>query len=384
MPVQTRSVLYASHMTSSWLNAVLAMRDRLLSSARFRHWAIAFPVTRPIARRRARALFDLCAGFVYSQTLLACVELRLFDKLSEGPQSVPLLAGFLAMPEDAALRLLAAATSLRLVARRGTRFGLGPLGAALVDNPGLLAMIQHHRMLYADLDDPVALLRGQKGERHLARYWSYAEADQPRGLGRETIISYTNLMSASQPLVAAEVIAAYRFIRHRCLLDVGGGDGTFLSAVAKAAPHLKLMLFDLPAVAEQAQERLVRNGVSGRAAVVGGDFLHDELPKGADVISLVRVIHDHDDDRALSVLQATRRALPIGGTLLVAEPMSGLQGIEPVGDAYFGFYLLAMGRGKARTQAELSLLLGRAGFSDVRRIATRAPLLTSLLMAHAS
>ena len=42
-------------------------RDFLLSSRRFQRFAAAFPPTRPIARRRASALFDLCAGFVYSQ-----------------------------------------------------------------------------------------------------------------------------------------------------------------------------------------------------------------------------------------------------------------------------------------------------------------------------
>ncbi len=36
---------------------------------------------RPIARAARQALFDLCAGFVYSQVLLACVRLRLFERL---------------------------------------------------------------------------------------------------------------------------------------------------------------------------------------------------------------------------------------------------------------------------------------------------------------
>jgi demethylspheroidene O-methyltransferase len=375
----------AAHPAQSWLDPLLAMRDRLLSSARFRDWAIAFPLTRPIARRRARALFDLCAGFVYSQTLLACVELRLFEKLADGPQTLLALAEFLAMPEHAALRLLTAASSLGLAVSRGDRFGLGPLGAALVDNPGLLAMIQHHRILYADLQDPVALLRGQQPQQQqLARYWPYAGADHPGELSREMVAPYTHLMSASQKLVAAEVIAAYRFGRHRCLLDVGGGDGTFLSAVAKAVPDLRLMLFDLPAVADQARDRFARNGLAARATAIGGDFLRDQLPEGADAVSLVRVIHDHNDDRALAILRAARRALPAGGTLLLAEPMSGLRGTEPVGDAYFGFYLLAMGSGRARPQAELARLLERAGFVQTRAIATRAPLLTSLLTARVS
>jgi demethylspheroidene O-methyltransferase len=44
----------------------------LVSRPSFRAWAARFWLTRPIARRRARALFDVCAGFVYSQVLFAC------------------------------------------------------------------------------------------------------------------------------------------------------------------------------------------------------------------------------------------------------------------------------------------------------------------------
>jgi hypothetical protein len=56
-------------------------RDRLIASPRVQRWALANPLTRPIARRRARAMLDLCAGFVYSQVLFTCVRLRLFDIL---------------------------------------------------------------------------------------------------------------------------------------------------------------------------------------------------------------------------------------------------------------------------------------------------------------
>ena len=48
----------------------------------FQRFAASFALTRPIARRRAGALFDLCAGFVYSQILFACVRLKLFDHVA--------------------------------------------------------------------------------------------------------------------------------------------------------------------------------------------------------------------------------------------------------------------------------------------------------------
>jgi demethylspheroidene O-methyltransferase len=143
----------------AWSDRYSALRDRWLSSPRFQRWAADFPLTRGTARRRARALFDVCAGFVYSQILFACVKLRLFDILADGPLTAAQVAGRLALPLDSTQRLLDAAVSLRLLEERAkARFGLGPLGAALVGNPAVGAMIEHHGMLYADLNDPVALL----------------------------------------------------------------------------------------------------------------------------------------------------------------------------------------------------------------------------------
>ncbi len=368
-----------------WLDGWRARRDRLIASPRFRRWAAAFPLTRPIARRRTRALFDLCAGFVYSQVLQACVQLRLFDILADGPLTPAALSMRLGLPLERTQRLLLAATSLKLLARRRDgRFGLGPLGAAMVGNAAVSAMVLHHRELYADLNDPVALLRGQAGTTGLSRYWAYSGNADAAQLDGEQVAAYTALMAASQPLVAEEILAAYRIGRHRCLLDVGGGDGSFLRAAAAQAPDLRLMLFDLPPVAEQARVRLAAVGLAGRSVAVGGDFLADPLPPGADVVSLVRVIHDHDDPAALDILRAARRALPPGGTLLLAEPMAGTSGAEPIGDAYFGFYLMAMGRGRTRTQAELFALLDIAGFVESRRMPTHTPLLVSVIVAKAS
>jgi len=252
----------------------------------------------------------------------------------------------------------------------------------MVGNPGIAAMVEHHAVLYADLHDPVGLLRGQTGQTGLSRYWAYARADAPRGLAGEDVGGYTSLMAASQPLIAEEVLNAYRLDRHRCLLDVGGGDGSFSAAAAAQYPRLQLVLFDLPPVAERARIRFGAAGISGRARVVGGDFLRDSLPEGADVASLVRVIHDHDDDAALAILRAVHRCLPPGGTLLLAEPMAGTTGAEPVGDAYFGFYLLAMGSGRPRTTAQFHSMLSEAGFVTSRQVRTRMPLLTRLIVAH--
>ena len=364
-------------LTGRWF----ALRNRLLASPRFQRWAVAFPLTRPIARQRATALFDLCAGFVYSQILLACVQLRLFDAVRDGPRAVSDLAVHLALAPADARRLLEAAAALRLLQHhKPDHFGLGVLGAALLGNPAVVAMIEHHALLYADLRDPVSLLRRQQQDTELSRLWPYAAGRRPADLPCQDVAAYSNLMAASQPLVAADILAAYRLDRHRCLMDLGGGDGTFLMQAAAAAPNLRLMLFDLPAVAERAHLRFATAGLEARTTVVGGDFRSGTLPDGADVISLVRVIHDHDDDAALGILSAAWQALPAGGTLLLAEPMAGTPEAEGV-EAYFAFYLLAMGSGRPRRAQELTALLHTAGFVTVRSVPTRRPMLVRVLVA---
>jgi demethylspheroidene O-methyltransferase len=367
-------------------------RDARLASASFRRWASAFPLTRPIARRRAQGLFDLMAGFVYTQVLLACVQLRVFDQLDEGPLSLAELAHRAGMPEDAMQRLLDAAVSIDLLEHRAAgRYGLGPLGAPLVDDEAIGAMVRHHAVLYADLRDPVALLRAGSGDRlsaghgpagaAMARYWPYADGQTPGQLTDEQVAEYSALMSASHPLVAEEVVAVYPFHRHRRLLDVGGGEGRFLTHVAAVAPQLPLMLFDLPPVAERARLRLGSAGLAARATTHGGDFLRDPLPRGADLVTLVRVLFDHPDERALAILRAVRQALPAGGTVLVAEPMAGVPGAERMGDAYYSFYLLAMGRGRARTAARHAELLLAAGFERPTVVPTRMALQVSVIVA---
>lgn len=359
-----------------------SLRDTLLSSRRFQRFAAAFPITRPIARRRAAALFDLCAGFVYSQVLLACVRLRLFQQLQAGPLPMSLLASRASVPIDAMQALLDAAVALNLLEKRGEqRYGLGALGAAMLGNPGITAMVEHHAALYADLADPVALLRGEAGDRKLTRYWPYASERGPTALTREMVAPYTALMSASQPMVTEMVLAAYPFARHRCLLDVGGGDGSFLVAAGQLATRLQLKLFDLPAVAGIARERFAAEGLDRRVTVHEGSFLTDPVPQGADVISLIRVVHDHDDDAVLILLRRVREALPDDGVLVIGEPMAKQSAGDGV-DAYFALYLHAMGSGRPRSFAAFQNLLRKAGFTDVKRRPTRIPMIADVIVAR--
>jgi demethylspheroidene O-methyltransferase len=359
-----------------------AWRDRLVASPRFARVALAFPLTRPLVRGYERRLFDLMAGFTYSQVLAALVQLRVLDRLAEAPQSADELAPQLALSPAAVATLLDAAVALRLLKRdRDGVYTPGLLGTVLRTQPGIQAMVEHHALLYADLQDPVGLLRGQTRPTQLSRYWTYSGNPEAAQLTAAQVASYSTLMSVTQRLIAGEILDAYPIAQHQCLLDVGGGEGTFLLAAAARAPQLRLMLFDLPAVAERAREQLAEAGVQARAQFFSGDFRASGLPQGADVVSLIRIAFDHDDATVLVLLRAAHAALPAGGTLLLAEPMVVPGRDEPSGAAYFGLYLLAMGPGRPRSAERLGALIKAAGFTDVQQRKTRTPLQVGLLTA---
>ncbi len=362
-----------------WLN----FRDKCLTSSRFQQFTTRFPLTRPVARSRQKELFDIVSGFVYTQILLACVELEVFAKVRRG-RTLQELANEVGLGIDETMRLADGAAALRLLSKRNNKYRLGDLGAALLANPGVMAMIRHNSIFYKDLADPVGLLRPNNNSTNLSQFWDYAECTDSVSAKASSAEAYSKLMASSQTLVAREVISAFDFSRFSTMLDIGGGLGAFVIAVAEKHPDIRFRLFDLPLVAEQAATALRNTAIADRVEIFPGSFFETALPKGADLASLVRIIHDHDDQPALQILKAAHDALKAGGTLLVAEPMCEENRNSRVSDAYFNFYLYAMGSGKPRTSSEIKTMLEAAGFERIKSLPVSMPLITSIMIAHKS
>ncbi|KAB7644891.1 methyltransferase [Polymorphobacter fuscus] len=372
-----------------WREKWLLWRNRWLGDPRFQHWSMRLPLLRRVASHHANAMFGVITGFVYTKTLTAVVDAGIISGLARAPAATAALAAAADLSPAAMARLLAAAQAIDLVTPLpGDRWTLGQRGAALANNSGALAMIEHHKLFYDDLADPLAMLRQGRGGGKLADFWSYAAAagqGVPASSSADPAAAtkasaYSALMAASQPMVAEQVLAAYDFGRHRRLLDVGGGHGAFVAEVAARHPGLDLAIFDLPPVVETARGVLAARGLA-RVEVHGGSFRDDPLPPGADLVSLVRILHDHDDAVVQALLAKIHAALPPGGRLIVAEPMAGTRGAEAMGDAYFGLYLWAMGSGRPRTAAAYRAFLEGAGFRRIREQRTALPMVTRLLVA---
>lgn len=357
-----------------------AWRTNLIGSRAFQQKAARLPIAATVARKDGEALFDLVAGFAHSQILMAFVEFDLPDHLRAQPRTLADLSLRTGVAEPRMKVLAQGAAALGLMTRqRDGRYALGRLGAALPGIPGLAQLIRHHDVLYRDLADPVAFFK-DGSDTALAGFWPYvfgASGD----VDPDVAATYSELMGDSQTLVAEEALAHLNLPGTKTLMDVGGGTGVFLTAAGHAYPNLHLHLFDLPAVIAPATARFEREGLSSRVDITGGSFRTDVLPNCADAISLVRVLYDHADETVAMLLTKAHAALPSGGRIIVAEPMSGGETPNRPGDAYFGLYCMAMRTGKARSAVEISSHLKRAGFQDVTTVRTSRPFVTGMVCA---
>ena len=362
------------------------IRDRILLNDRFRSFIESSIIFKPFIRAQANEIFDLVSGFVYSQILYACVSLDLFEKLRHGPITLETLSKSCGIKFLEMKRLIDGAAALGLLEKRQEGLiGLGYKGVVILTKPSISVLVKHHSTLYEDLIDPVKILKGKDKSTSLGNFWPYAQDHQndTSQISPEVARRYSDVMSISQPLISEQICLTYAFYKHKKILDLGGGQATFVINLAKNYPQPKMTVFDLPQVSKIAEEKILESGFQDRIDVCQGSFFEDSIPNGYDLITLIRVLYDHSDDSVRRILASVRESLPTAGSLLIAEPMSGMPGTEKMSDAYFGMYLLAMGKGVPRSHAKIHKLLREAGFSSIKSLKVTLPIQTGLIVAKA-
>lgn len=367
----------------SWKTRLVLRRNAIVGSLRFQAWSARWPIFRSVARHRAARQFDLIAGFVYTQVTFVYVETGLLLAMRERAMRLDEVQSLTGLDRNATLRLLRAGEALGLAETpQEGLWTLGQTGAELSANDGAMAMVKHHALLYRDLAEPLDVLRRRPGGgpgdgTALSAFWTYATPDGSDRSARP----YSQLMAATQPMVWQQIIGHYRFDSHRRMLDVGGGSGGFVEAIGTHAPGLELGIFDLPEVVPLAGERFAGAALEPRVTLHPGSFRRDPIPGGYDLVTLVRILHDHDDDVAQALLGAIFESLPPRGKLLILEPMAQTTGAEAMGDAYFGLYLWAMGSGRPRPFAEIASMTRKAGFARIAEVSTPLPIIARALLA---
>jgi len=137
------------------------------------------------------------------------------------------------------------------------------------------------------------------------------------------------IFDAAMPAIhgheTAAMLEAYDFSTVQFLADIGGGNGSLMSAVLQRYPKLKGLLFELGHVAGRALESLKACGIEGRCSIIEGDFF-ESVPSGADTYLFRHIIHDWNDEQSVQILNNCRKVIPKNGRLLIVEA------VVPVGN----------------------------------------------------
>lgn len=114
------------------------------------------------------------------------------------------------------------------------------------------------------------------------------------------------------------MLDAYDFTGISVLADIGGGNGSLISAVLARYPNKKGILLDLGHVVERAKENLKAAGLADRCSVIEGSFF-ESIPAGADAYLFRHIIHDWTDEQSIQILDHCREVIPSNGKLMIVD-----------------------------------------------------------------
>lgn len=303
----------------------------------------------------------------------AAAELDLFRALRARPRSSADLAAAQGLDPRGARILLDALAALGFLEKEGDIYSVPEdIAAALGGGPGgVLSMVRHQANClrrWAQLARVVAT--GRPAER--------APSVRGEAADREAFIE--GMHEISSP-VADEIVGELRGIPFRTVLDVGAASGTWAIAFLRMAPAARAILFDLPEVIPMARERLERAGLIHRVELIGGDYLRDPLPAGADLAWLSAIVHQNSRDENRRLFAGAFRALDPGGTVAIRDVVMDPSRTSPVAGALFAVNMLAGTEGGGTyTLEEIREDLEASGFQAIRLL-RRDPGMHSIVTA---
>lgn len=309
---------------------------------------------------RLRRLVD---GYAVSRAVHVVAALGIVDHLLPGPATVEALAAATGSHGPTLARLLRALCTVGLFREEDDgRFSVTRLGEGLREGSPLktwaawLARPSTWGM-WGELEASVRTGGAAFPVANGAGIWDHYASHPVDGE------AFNRAMTGNSRANAEAILRAYDFTPFRLIVDVAGGQGSFLAAVLGASPSSRGIVFDQPHVVPGTQKALAAAGLATRCEAVGGDFFSG-VPTGGDAYVLKSILHDWDDADALRILAACRRAMSPAGRLLIIERVLSKE--TPELGRFRDLLMLVMYGGLERSQPEFERLLVGAGFRLTR------------------
>jgi SAM-dependent methyltransferase len=319
-------------------------------------------------------IVEIAIGYMKAKHLFAADEVGLFRALAQGPATLDELTQRLGIPRRTARISADGMVALGLVERDEDRYRNGRAAEAFLSGrtpADLRPFLQFTRLSYRWWGDFEAAIQAGRAPGYITQL---KEGEQQ--LFSEGVEAFT-------AGTAHALAGAYEFERHRRLLDLGAGTGSFLIEILGRHPDLDCTLFELPGVAAIARKRLAARSVADRVDVIEGDFLRDPIPGEHDAFLLANVVHVLSPEQNQHLLRRIHERAPAGSRLLLVDFWTDPTHTEPVMAALMaGEFLLAGGEGDVYSEDEAHDWLDETGWSALDRRPLGGP--ASLIVAERS
>jgi SAM-dependent methyltransferase len=316
-------------------------------------------------------LLALLNGFQVSQAISVAATLGIPDLVRDRALSCDALAAATNTRSSSLYRLLRALAAVGVLHERADRlFSLAPLGEPLClgapSSKNAWARLIGRPYYYHAWCDLIGSLR--TGETAFNRVHGISVWDFRAQRPDEAAI-FDRTMATIADQAADAVLSEFDFSRFSIVVDVGGGEGAFLARILAVNPMMQGILFDQNQVVERAKRALLVAGILDRCQVIGGSFFK-AVPSGGDAYLLKWILHDWNDQDAITILRSCRRAIRPDGVLIVVDHL-----VEPYNEGVEGklmdLNMMVITGGTERTRPEFGTIFEAAGFRLARVTQTR-------------
>ena len=317
------------------------------------------------------AITKIATGFMAAKHLFTASGLGLFAQLGEGPLPLAQLAERCGIPARSARILADAMVALGFLDKSDAGYANRPVAQSfLAGGPG--ESLRPFLAFWDQISYPA---------------WINLEAAARTGTGAELQLNeaqqrvFSAGVQALTAGTARSLACGYDLSRHRHVLDVGGGTGSFLVAMLSAHSHLDGTLFELPAAAGVARHVLAGTSVADRITVVEGDFLRDPVPSGHDLLLIANVLHLFRPEVNRQLLDRLRKAVEVGARALLVDFWTDPSHTQPPFAALMAAEFLVIAGGDVYSAVEAEGWLAETGWSMAEQRPLAGP--AGLIVAEA-
>jgi O-methyltransferase domain/Dimerisation domain len=302
----------------------------------------------------AKSMIHLLMSYIPTRVIYVAAKLGLTDHIADDGATAQNLAQTLNVHPGALYRVMRALAGLGVLRQdENDRFFVTPYGETLrKDSPQSVRdyAIYSHEFVYKEFENIMDSVR--TGKPVIENHFEYLRANP-----EQEAIFHAGMSNRGR-IETAAIIDAYDFSKCGTIVDVGGGNGAFLSGILASCEEVSGVLFDQKSAIEAAKAG--RGGPLPRCAFVPGNFF-DAVPSGGDTYVLKRVLDDWSDEEVMRILKNCRMGMKSKARLLIIDPLIGPLNEQTPGHLYDITFLVLL-TGRVRTEEEYSALLRQTEF----------------------